>query len=97
MEKNLGKKIKDIREKNNLSQERFGRKIGKSGKTISAYEKGRCTPSLKVLDLISQTYDVSFVHLKDSRGTQLWEKIQGVKNVLEEIESMISHNKDTLR
>jgi transcriptional regulator with XRE-family HTH domain len=89
MKEELCKKIKNVREKNNLSQERFGKKIGKSGKTISAYEKGRCVPSIKVLDLISQTYDVSFVHLKDSRGNQLWEKLQNVRNILEEIESTL--------
>ncbi|MFZ2664518.1 MAG: helix-turn-helix transcriptional regulator [Patescibacteria group bacterium] len=96
MKVNLGKKIKDVRERNNLSQERFGKKIGKSGKTISAYEKGRCTPSLKVLDLISQTYDVSFMHLKDSRSSQLWERIQNMRNALEEIESMLLSNNEKL-
>lgn len=97
MKDDLCKKLKSVRENNNLSQERFGKKIGKSGKTISAYEKGRCVPSIKVLDLISQTYDVSFVHLKDSRGNQLWEKIQNIRNVLEEIESTLLSDRRNLQ
>jgi len=97
MDVDLGKRIKEIREKKNLSQERFGKKIGKSGKTICAYEKGRCVPSLRVLDSISQIYDVSFVHLKDSRKSQLWEKIKSIKTVLEEIESTLLSNSDNLQ
>jgi DNA-binding XRE family transcriptional regulator len=29
-----------------MSQDRFGKKIGVSGKTISAYETGKITPTL---------------------------------------------------
>jgi transcriptional regulator with XRE-family HTH domain len=91
----LGQKIKEIREKKNLSQERFGKKIGKSGKTISAYEKGRCTPTLKVLDSISQVYDATFLHLKESRKNQLWEKLKSMKTVMEELEAtLLSDSKD---
>ena len=43
----IAQKIKNIRLLKNLSQDRFGKKIGKSGKTISAYESGRCVPTLR--------------------------------------------------
>lgn len=92
----LGRKIKEIREKKNLSQERFGKKIGKSGKTISAYEKGRCTPPLKVLDSIVETYDVTFSSLKSGRRAQLEEKLQYIKNAIEEIESTFLARKEGL-
>ena len=90
MTKNLsiGEKIKDIRVNKNLSQRRFGMKIGKSGKTISAYENGRCVPSLKVLDSISQVYDVTFLHLKKGRKGQLEEKLEYIKGAIREIESV---------
>ena len=94
MEKDLdiGKKIKEIRMGKNLSQERFGKKIGKSGKTVSAYECGKCAPSLSVLDSISQVYDVSFLHLKKSKQDQLKAKLQYLKDILQEIESTLLNN-----
>ena len=52
----LGNKIKSIRNKHKLSQQRFGKKIGVSGKSISAYEKGTIKPSQKVMDKISIIY-----------------------------------------
>ena len=48
-EKDFGNKIKQFRLSKNMSQERFGKKIGLSGKSISAYETGICKPSLKVI------------------------------------------------
>jgi len=43
-------KIKRTRLDKNMSQHRFGEKIGVSGKTISSYETGRAAPPLKVLE-----------------------------------------------
>lgn len=94
MEKDLSlaKKIKEIRLSNNLSQERFGKKIGKSGKTISAYESCRCTPTITVLDSISQVYDVTFTHLKDGKGDQIREKLSYIKNAIKDIETTFLTN-----
>jgi transcriptional regulator with XRE-family HTH domain len=88
MEKDLklAKKIKEIRTSKNLSQDRFGKKIGKSGKTISAYESCRCMPTTKVLDSISQVYDVTFMHLKKSKKDQLREKLTYIKDAIKDIE-----------
>lgn len=57
----IGKQIKNLRLKLNISQERFGKRIGLSGKTISAYEKGKIIPPLEVLNKISEEFDVNFV------------------------------------
>ena len=91
MEKDLyiAKKLKEVRTSKNLSQERFGFKIGKSGKTISAYESGRCTPTYKVLDHISQVYDVTFMHVKKSKKEQLKEKLDYIKEAITDIESTL--------
>ena len=83
----IDKRIKDIRMKKNLSQKRFGFKIGKSGKTISAYESGRCTPTLKVLDSISQVYDVTFIHTKKNKKFELEKRINNIRGAIKEIES----------
>ncbi|MBW6442071.1 helix-turn-helix domain-containing protein [Patescibacteria group bacterium] len=89
MEKDLdiAKKLKEVRMSKNLSQERFGYKIGKSGKTISAYESGRCTPTYKVLDYISQVYDVTFMHVKKSKKEQLKERLDFIKEAITDIEN----------
>jgi transcriptional regulator with XRE-family HTH domain len=97
-EENLSQKIREIRVERNLSQSRFGKKIGKSGKTISAYESGRCTPTFKVLDSISQVYDVTFLHLKRSKREQLKDKINFLKDTIKDIETTFlfdSEEKDT--
>jgi len=89
MEENtdLSKQLRDIRISKNLSQERFGKKIGKSGKTISAYESGRISPTLKVLDSISQVYDVTFLYVKKNKREQLKEKLEYLKKTISDIES----------
>ena len=69
-------KIKEVRNKKKLSQKRFGYKIGLSGKTISAYENGRCKPPLKVLERISTVYDTPFVHLKTEKKLELEYEIE---------------------
>ncbi len=83
----LSKQLRDIRISKNLSQERFGKKIGKSGKTISAYESGRISPTLKVLDSISQVYDVTFLYVKKNKREQLKEKLEYLKKTITDIES----------
>lgn len=88
----LAKKLKEIRVSRNLSQERFGKKIGKSGKTISAYESCRCAPTVKVLDSISQVYDVTFLHLKKSKKEKLREKLDYIKDAIRDIETTFLTN-----
>ena len=44
-----------------MSQDRFGKKIGVSGKTVCAYEKGKINPALSVLEKISDEFDVNFI------------------------------------
>lgn len=46
---NLPETIKALRKKKKMSQYRLGWKVGISGKTISAYEKGAIKPPIEVL------------------------------------------------
>ena len=85
----IGRKIREIREQKNLSQDKFGRKIGKTGKTICAYESGRCTPPLKVLEEISQVYDATFMSVRQSRAMDLGKKIQEIKDILIDFENIL--------
>ncbi|MFC1700043.1 helix-turn-helix domain-containing protein [Patescibacteria group bacterium] len=85
----LSQKIRQVREEYNLSQERFGKKVGISGKAVSSYETGRSVPPLHVIERIADTYDTSFLQLKDEKKTDLELKIQQIKNSLGEIENIL--------
>jgi transcriptional regulator with XRE-family HTH domain len=86
--KKLSEKIKVLREKLNLSQDRFGKKLGISGKTISAYEKGRCEPPLKILDKITEVYGEPFLGIKEDKMSEINQRIQHIKESLSEIENV---------
>jgi transcriptional regulator with XRE-family HTH domain len=89
---NISSKIREIRFRNNLSQERFGMKIGVTGKCISAYETGKCNPPLKILEAISKTYDAAILHLKASKKEELEEKLKSIKDSLLEIEEILERS-----
>ena len=88
--KSVAYSIKDLRIKNKLSQKRFGHKIGISGKTVSAYETGKCTPPLKILERISQAYSVSITTFTVRNDELLIEKIKRLQEDINEISRVIS-------
>lgn len=91
MQKNsIAEKIKTIRCKLNLSQDRFAKKIGLTGKTISAYENGRCIPPLKVLDKITSTYGETFLTAASDNKDTLSNKIARIREYLIDIEKILS-------
>jgi transcriptional regulator with XRE-family HTH domain len=83
----IGEKIKKIRLSKNMSQERFGSKIGVSGKSISAYENNLCIPSMKVMESISSIYEIPIITTK-SRN-ELINKIENAKCSLKELEIIL--------
>lgn len=83
-------KIRELRKRINLSQERFARKIGLSGKTISAYESGRCVPPLRVLDKISSVYGETFLSVNQEDKISMVEKLLQMKKYLQELEKILS-------
>jgi transcriptional regulator with XRE-family HTH domain len=88
----LSSKIRCLREKKGLSQDRFGSKIGVSGKSISAYENGRCTPPIKVLETISRVYDVSAFYIGQNKKECLSETLGEIKLRLKELEEILDSN-----
>jgi transcriptional regulator with XRE-family HTH domain len=85
----IGEQIKNLRNNKKLSQVRFGQKIGISAKTISAYERGVCTPSLRVLEEINTVYKVAIVELNDADAINLKEKIQSINDSIKELEKLL--------
>ena len=94
MEKNviLPEKIRKLRESRRLSQERFGCKIGVSGKSISAYENGRCVPPLKVLETISKVYQVPAFYIGQNNKTDLNNILSEIKNKVSRLEEILESN-----
>ena len=81
--------IKKVRLDKNLSQERFGKKIGVSGKSVSAYETGKSVPPLRILDAISKNFDTSMLQISKEKQGYFEEKSKNIKNSLTELEDII--------
>ena len=87
----ISKRIKEIRKVNNMSQDRFGKKIGISGKTVSAYETGRAMPSMKVLETITNTYGEAILYSSTLVKDDLFQKIDNIKQFVIEIENILRY------
>lgn len=75
--------LKNLRCSLNLSQDRFGNKIGISGKSVSAYETGRCIPPMRVLTQIANTFNVNFAQMSNYNRTCLNQRIQELEKSLQ--------------
>ena len=53
--------IKIIREWTELTQEEFGKEIGKSGQTISDYESGKTKYNIDTLKNISEKFKIEII------------------------------------
>ncbi|WP_404427270.1 helix-turn-helix domain-containing protein [Ureibacillus chungkukjangi] len=59
----IGSKIKYLRERNNISQKDFAKKIGVSNTVLSRYESGDRKPDYDTLQLIADYFEVSTDYL----------------------------------
>jgi transcriptional regulator with XRE-family HTH domain len=85
----IGKQIKNLRMKLNISQDRFGKRIGLTGKTISAYETGKISPPIEVLNKISEEFEVNFVK-KTNR--EIERKIEELQRSLIELQNIFKES-----
>ncbi len=58
-----GSVIKELREKNNLTQYQLAEKLGVSDKTVSKWETGNGYPDIALLEPIAQVFSVSVTEL----------------------------------
>lgn len=56
-------RIKELRQKMNLTQEELGAKIGQTKSNISKYERGMLEPGIETLKLLADIFDVSIDYL----------------------------------
>ena len=59
----FGKRLKELRESNNLMQKELAAKLGCSEKTISGYERGERSPKKDTLKNIAEIFNVSVGYL----------------------------------
>lgn len=74
----LGHRLRELREKNGLSQEKLGKLTGVTKVSICGYELGKKTPSANQLDRIASALDVTTDYLlgRDTTETYIGENEQ---------------------
>ena len=55
----IGKRIKELRIENGLSQENFGKELSVSQDTVSLWENGKSLPTVEFLIAIAKRFNVS--------------------------------------
>ena len=65
----FGKKIQELRKKNNLSQEDLAEKLGVARQTISKWELGETSPDLKQSHELSKIFNISLDELTNNEST----------------------------
>ena len=87
-----GHEIKKLRQELNLSQERFGKKIGVSGKSISAYETGRVMPPLKIMEKIAKVYKTKLCAPSLISVQQAVQALKEIKHQIEALEQILENS-----
>ncbi len=59
----LGKRIRELRKKNNLTQQQLGDLINITKVSICCYENGTRTPTLETLKVLAETFNVDINYL----------------------------------
>lgn len=82
--------LRKLRCELNLSQERFGRRLGISGKSVSAYETGRCVPTVRVLKHIADEFNIDFTEMSSDNRIYLNKRVEEMENSLMQLKTILS-------
>lgn len=89
----IGKRIKQLRDKNNLSQKRVSESIGVSNVQLSRYESGSRQPDYETLQKIADYFEVSIDYLfgrspaiEGGKNNEEFESINEINRLLEKYE-----------
>lgn len=74
--KTIGKRIKTLREKNNLSQDEFAHRINTSQSNLSKYETGKSKISADSLLMIAKEFNVSIEYLFTENGNSILQLLE---------------------
>jgi transcriptional regulator with XRE-family HTH domain len=91
---NIGNKIKGARKIKNITQDELAFAIGVSDKSISAYESGRISPPLPILDKIAKETNMPMGYfLEDRTEESVLVKLKEIEKQFLEIRRLIKKNK----
>lgn len=65
---NIGERIRKLRKTLDLTQQKFGERIGVKGNTVAQYELGRNKPLDSVISLICREFDVNEKWIRTGSG-----------------------------
>lgn len=88
-------RLKELRQKNNLTLKELGQKIGMANNTLSQYETGKREPKLETWNKLAEYFNVPTSYLMglsdDIEGWDEWAKNTGysVKQIKDEIQRLI--------
>lgn len=86
MSEELGKKIKTLRKTRGFSQEDLANNLGLRRSTISNYEIGRRTPSLKELERLAHVLGVNLDYFGFKKEKNVYDLVSRAKMVFEDDE-----------
>ena len=78
---NIGNKIKNLRKSRKMTQEDFAARIGVSRSTLSCYEIGQRTPSLKTLQEIAEIFGIGLDYFGLSATDEAFDLLARAKEV----------------
>lgn len=87
-EETLGQRIRIIREKSQLSQDKFGESLGVSRQTVSRWEKEKVVPELANLMAICKVYHVKMAYLigqeeeEQEENLKVWDDERKLRKIL---------------
>jgi transcriptional regulator with XRE-family HTH domain len=70
----VGENIKNIRKKNNITQEELAKKLSVTRQAVSSWENGKTEPDIETLTNITQIFDISIDELLDNDIRDIMEK-----------------------
>lgn len=71
MEKNMGERLKSLRESNKMTLEEVGKKIGKTRAAINTYELNIHEPPIDVIMKLAAIYGVSSDYILNNKADKL--------------------------
>lgn len=92
----IGNKIKQLRQKANLTQEQLGSSLGISAQSISKWENGVTMPDISLLPLLSSALGVTIDELFDLTTEQKLQRIEKRMDIEEELSDGVFSESETL-
>ena len=93
-------RIRQLRRESNWSQTQLAQKMGIHQKQVSAYERGRNTPSTEVLIKLADIFDVSLDYLAfeaEGRSAKVNIKDRELLRRFEEVDKLSEKDKGTIK